>query len=100
MKLCNKCRVEKEELDFSPSQLKRNSGCCKNCACVKTKEWNARNPEKKLASRRKWAQDNTEKIKENNQKYYQVNKEKINKNTKELIEGFKNNLVFYNLYIF
>lgn len=73
MKTCAKCKIEKEDNDFTLSQLKKKSGWCKDCVSIYNKKWAQANPEKKKANDKKWAQNNPEKIAVKNKKWKQEN---------------------------
>lgn len=77
MKTCAKCQIEKEETDFTPSQLKRTSGWCKNCVSASNKKWVQENPDKVAAACKKWRHENPEKAAAATQKWAQENSEKI-----------------------
>lgn len=98
MKICSKCKIEKEEVDFTPSQFKKKSGWCKACVSIYNKKWSQENSgkikeknrkyyqnntEKVTIRSKKWREKNPEKVKTNHKKYYQNNVEKVKENTKK-----------------
>lgn len=83
MKICAKCKIEKEENDFTASQLKLNWGKCKVCVAIKGKKWYQNNIEKTAERSKKWYQNNKEKHAANSKRWYQNNKEKHPANGKK-----------------
>jgi len=99
MKICSKCKVEKE-LDFFKTDKRRTDGkgsCCKACdnkahkACYKknpkkikdsNKACYKKNKEKRRAYRKTYCEDNPEKVKVSNKACYKKNKEKRNLDSK------------------
>ena len=76
MKLCTKCKEEKNISDFSP-----RSDVCRDCkkkhAAKRTTKWRKENPEKFLQQHRKHRENNKKKLQEYNRKYRKENKEKL-----------------------
>ena len=92
MKVCTKCKVEKEVVNFYKDIKGKNglSSICKLCINEYKKQWNLHNPE----YNKKYYLNNKDEIKENqkqyqlnnpekSKKYYLDNKEKINTNKKK-----------------
>jgi hypothetical protein len=76
MKTCTKCKVNKLEEDFSPSQLKLQSSRCKECVSIVNKEWRDKNPEKVKENSRSWYENNTERAKARTSQWKKDNPEK------------------------
>lgn len=64
VKTCSKCKIEKDEPDFYPSQLKNNSAKCKSCT-------------------QKYYQENKSKIQKYKTEYWHQNKEELYEYKKE-----------------
>jgi hypothetical protein len=89
MKVCSKCKEEKELSEFSKDKNSKDSLCykCKSCE----KEYYYENQKKILERTNKYKKDNKEKIKEYRKKYNKNNKEKIIKyreNNKEKLNEY------------
>lgn len=97
MKKCGKCKVERSEDEFAPSQFSINNGKCRHCV----KEYKAKyyqenkkeinkkskinrdkNKEKTRIKNAEKYKNNKEERKAKSRKYYQENKEEINKKRK------------------
>lgn len=87
MRYCKKCDLSKEEIEFSPSQLKQKSGLCRSCAIAKSKKWAQENPEKYAASQKKWKKVNPEKAAAGKKKWANENPEKVIVSGKKYIEN-------------
>jgi hypothetical protein len=74
MKQCYKCQIEKEENQFTPSQLNNNNSKCKSCVSLENKQWAANNPDKVVAKNKKWRENNPEKATENSRNQYHNNR--------------------------
>ena len=64
MKICTKCRIEKE-LDYFYNSNSIKSGkvsMCKECFCVKQKEYQKNNKDKIAERKKKWRLQNIDKI--------------------------------------
>ena len=73
MKICNKCRIEKEETEFY-SDIRNKDGKRYDCKlCIKKYS-------------RKYINDNKENIKERDKKYYSTNKKKCDDRNKNYIK--------------
>jgi len=90
MKICNKCLLEKDEIDYYKNNRNKDKleNRCKECI----KEINKQNREKLLESQRRWREKNpdymknyekNDKCKEYHRKYYEENKDKYSMRTKE-----------------
>lgn len=79
VKICAKCKAEKEESNFTASQLEINSGWCKPCVAIKSKKWAQENPDKTKVSRKKWRTANPEKVAAYDKKWRKENPEKKNR---------------------
>jgi len=81
MKKCvGPCGLEKDELEFSPSQFKRNKSKCKICVAEYKKKYTEENKEKILAQQKEYRSENKEKINKKARKNHEQNKDKINEN--------------------
>ena len=97
MKICTKCKVEKDEAEFHKNKTSRD-GLARECkACVKEyykenknkikeqqSKYRKENNEMRAEQKKKWRQENKEKIKENKKEYSKNNKEKINERNRNL----------------
>jgi len=87
MKLCNKCLIEKEIVDFP------KKGCvCKSCVSEYKKEYAKRNKDKIKEYRKLYSISNEKTIKERKKKYREENKDKIQNNKKEYYEKNKDKI--------
>ena len=75
MKICTKCKVEKDEDLFSKNRSKKYglNSCCKKCE----KEYKEKNKQKIKESWAKYRESNKDKLRESSLKYSENNKEKI-----------------------
>jgi hypothetical protein len=76
MKKCGKCKKEKNENEFTPTELKINTGRCKTCVSATNKKWRKENHEKQLSAAKEWNRKNPERHKANTKKWAQENPEK------------------------
>ena len=100
MKVCSKCKVEKELANFSKRKSSKDGfrKQCKKCLAIIGKEWRLNNKEKVLEDRKKdyaqnresykrkakeWNKENPEQKKETSRKYHIKNKDVIRKRAKE-----------------
>jgi len=111
MKTCNKCKIEKELVEFNKDKFNKDKlkTTCKNCSNIEKKKYYQNNKEKKkeyyknnkekIALRKKeHYNENKEYYKERNKNYKENNKEKIklikkeysDKNTEKMIQYRKN----------
>jgi len=82
---CNKCKKEKNLLDFHKKKggkFGRNS-ICKTCNIKQTRKWQTNNKIKLRKIQYKWVKKNPEKVKLSSKKYAENNKDKIKKDQKE-----------------
>ena len=91
MKICSKCNIEKEDIDFNKNKAGKDGrrSTCKICARVyyqankdkikdKVKEYQQANKEEIKVKRKKYDQTNKEEINVKARAYYQANKDKRN----------------------
>jgi 5-methylcytosine-specific restriction endonuclease McrA len=79
MKVCTKCKVEKDESEFylhskASGKLKP---ACKVCTVAKTKEWFKANPDRVSEYNKKFSSANRAKLNEDAVRYRRENKDKI-----------------------
>jgi hypothetical protein len=95
-KICNKCLLDLDEVNFSKKKLSPDGlqGQCKNCAAKMQKEWRKNNPEKSKKSVKTWAKNNKEKLnyydrkrRENNPHYLILNR--LRKRLSDALSGTK-----------
>ena len=88
MKVCSKCKVEKEFSEFSKNKNKKNGlhSSCKMCDkqwrvdnSDELKQYRLDNSDKRKESTKQWYLNNPEYRKKYNKKYSSENKDKINK---------------------
>jgi hypothetical protein len=55
VKVCSKCNLEKETIEFAKSGRREGlfASLCKPCSSKKSSEWNKKNPEKRRAASRR-----------------------------------------------
>lgn len=103
MKVCSKCKIEKDESEFydQSSNRKGKMSSCKDCIKKyrknnkdrinkKIKEWRVNNPEKQKLSIKNYKENNIDKCKELNKKWSQS--EKAKKSRKEYFEKNKDSI--------
>jgi hypothetical protein len=85
MKICTKCKIEKERNEFTKCSRNKNGlhHCCKECLKIyrnenkdNIKKWQDENKDRLDNLRSKYRQNNKEHIRLYNKKYKQANKEK------------------------
>jgi hypothetical protein len=83
-KICTKCGIEKEVVEFSKNKLKTDGFdiYCKCCAKENYRKWYAENTETQKERCTKWYIENIEKKKEINAKWREANPEKGKYNAK------------------
>ena len=87
MKVCSKCKEEKEFINFSKNKT-RKDGYDNNCkSCVK--QLYQKNKQKISERQRQYRQENKENIRKYRKKYDQENKEKIKEQQKQYRESNK-----------
>ncbi len=93
MKICARCKVEKEEIGFTKSKNRKDglSVYCKICKSLESKEYNKKNRDKCADKLRKWREKNPEKSKEYGKKGSIKNRDKIiaRRRTKESREKMR-----------
>jgi len=81
MKICSKCKIQKEDEEFGTHIRKVNKVCinsrCKVCATLIANEYQKNNPNKNR-NNRKWAKNNKEHLRIKDQKYKLDNRKKCN----------------------
>ena len=79
MKVCAKCKIEKEYSEFSKRALSKDSlmRICKSCDYKKTKLWQENNRIKTREKAKEWRDKNTEHISLYKKKYRKDSKERI-----------------------
>ena len=95
MKVCTKCKEEKELINFH-KQTARKDGCknvCKICVTADDKIYSYINREKKRKTTQEWLKKNKEKSKE----YKDDNKEKINAYRREYLKKRTSNEPLFKL---
>lgn len=95
-KICTKCKIEKELLDFKPNKQYKDKYdcCCKDCfkeynikwreknkeyASIKSKEWRRENPEQMYINKENWDKENKEHINQYRIKYQSTKEYKLRK---------------------
>jgi hypothetical protein len=76
MKICSKCKMEKDDIAFSPAALKNKYGKCKECISLINKQWSLKHPEVASKKAKKWRQKNPQKASEDSKKWRKNNPEK------------------------
>lgn len=94
-KICAKCKIEKENHEFTIDKYKTKLGfkkfltpICKKCTVEKSKKWANENPKKAKERKVKWAKENPERVKISRQK----RKKQHNEANKILNTRDRNNL--------
>lgn len=75
MKICARCNLEKQDDEFSSSNLLKNSGWCRACASSYRKTHYEENKKGTKARQQKYYQKNREDVVDRNKQYYQENKD-------------------------
>ena len=107
-KICNKCKSDKDELDFSPAQFYKNSGWCKLCISLGKKSYyrnnkeiihfrvkNYQQGEKSIKYRKEYYIENKDSKLAYNKSYYEENKENIISSSKQYNIVNKEKIAFY-----
>lgn len=94
MKVCTKCKEEKNLTEFSKHKITKDGLChkCKSCCKKHNKKHYQANKEKTKEYNKKYRKANKERIKERKKKYYQANKEywkEYQENNKEKIKEYE-----------
>lgn len=124
MKVCSKCKVDKDESEFSKNNRNKTDGLqprCKSCFkqyCIdnaekirirrglyyeknqdeikrKSIEWNSNNKEKKSNTYREYRKNNIERIKLNKKNYYEKNKDRENEKSRIFVLNNRNKVRAY-----
>jgi hypothetical protein len=77
MKQCCTGKIEKDEADFTPSELRTKSSRCRECRSIAGKKWAQENPEKAKLHNGRWAKNNPEKHAANCKQWRIENPEKV-----------------------
>jgi hypothetical protein len=81
MKICSKCGIEKEDLEFYADQLcKRRRGAqryCKECKKQYSKEWYKNNADRQKIIAAEWRKNNKEHDDQKRKEWHERNKDKI-----------------------
>ncbi len=100
MRKCYYCKFEKNEGEFSASQLKRSGSLCRSCNTKIVKEYRNKNLDKIKKYQQdydiKYYQKNKDQILNKKKEYYQINKEEILENSKQFYQNNKSNKQAYN----
>lgn len=92
MKTCSKCKLIKEDTEFSSiKNTIRLKSYCKDCGREMCKKYKAKNREKISEYNKKYKEEHKEEVSIYNRKYLEENREKIQENFKNRI---KNNPIF------
>ncbi len=91
VKVCTKCKVEKELTDFYKDKSKKDGlrRECKSCRKERNKEYHQANKERIKERRKEYFKEYWQANKERAKEYRQANKEKINKRHKEYYQANK-----------
>jgi hypothetical protein len=82
MKVCSKCKVEKDEIEFYKNKSKSDglSTYCKKCSCGASSEFRKKNStywNKYKEKRKLWKKDNPDSVKKFKKTYYNKHKDSI-----------------------
>lgn len=85
IKKCSKCQLEKPSLSFNKDGSKKHglSSRCKDCAREATRDWSAKNPEKKKLADKDYYLANRESIKSRQGAWRQNNLERVRRLSNE-----------------
>jgi hypothetical protein len=94
MKICAKCKIEKDLDDFTNNKNKKDGKCvyCRLCYSEINKNWRKNNPDKDKIIHNTWKKKNTNKLRENNLKLYYKHHEKYKLNARKYKQKNKNKL--------
>lgn len=99
MKKCGRCQIEKEDTNFSPSQLERSGGICRPCCTEKAQDYRNKNRDKIRKYEQEYRPKYLEKHKEEKaayqKEYYQSNIEKAKAASKKHREKNRDELLIY-----
>ena len=99
MKKCGKCKIEKNEDNFSKCQFKRSGGICRECNTKILAEYRNKNSDKIKEYQKNYDQkyysENKKSILENKKQYYSENKEFISEKGKEYYVNNKEKIKEY-----
>lgn len=79
MKICLKCKVEKEETEFNKNKYKKDGlqNYCKVCQNILGRAWREANPNKVKEVRKAYREANPNKVREASKAYYKANPNKV-----------------------
>ena len=91
MKICSKCKIEKDETEFKTSKRVKPglTAMCKDCINKQQKQWRENNPETYKECQEKWRRENPEKSKNSMATWRENNPEKY----KECQKNYRDNNV-------
>jgi|688.fasta_scaffold120469_8 hypothetical protein len=92
MKICGKCKIEKELDQFTKNKTKKDGKCvyCRSCYAEINKAWRQNNPDRDKKIHQKWKQNNPDKVRKNNLKSYYNNHEKRKSKSRQYKQDNKN----------
>jgi hypothetical protein len=92
MKICGKCKIEKELDQFTNNKTKKDGKCvyCRSCYAEINKVWRQNNPDRDKKIHQKWKQNNPDKVRKNNLKSYYNNHEKRKSKSRQYKQDNKN----------
>ena len=81
MKVCNKCKIEKELTEFAKNKGRKDGheSQCKSCRYKREKETYEQRKDKRNERRKKHLNENTEELNKKRRDYHKANKEELNK---------------------
>ena len=88
MKICNKCKIEKDELEFR-FRSGKSINQCRKCERATCKEYHKNNYEKDMIRSKKYKLENKERLKEQTKAYHEKYKERLAACAKKYIEQHK-----------
>lgn len=95
MKICGKCKCEKNESDFTDSQLKNSYSVCKECLKKYRKDYYQKNKDELNRKQKLRYQKNKEYYMERNKEYRKNNAEKVSQMNKVYKEKTNYNSKYY-----
>lgn len=95
-KICARCKEEKDEVCFSASEFKKNSGRCKLCVSDYNKEYQKQNKSVIKIQRKAYYDDNKEILLGKHQEYYKKNKKELCKQKKVYYKENKQEILLNN----
>jgi hypothetical protein len=99
MKKCGRCQIEKEDTEFSKSQLERSGGICRPCCTEKARNYRNTHRDEVRAYekeyRPKYLEEHAEEKAAYQKEYYQDNREKFESYSKKRRENNRDELIAY-----